>query len=211
MLDPTSMQERRQQERNKLCFYTKQAPEVMNWTMQTTLYIRSSLELVCSNVKGVLNDIISTLEGQTCSNKIDFAQYKIDCLIWLLLRMGDNLEESILPYLLQAKQALSFVKMGFKGRPIARFDISFEQHAYTFLIDNGFKVTDIASLLCVSCKTVYRRLKEYGISVRGTYAKLEDSQSGSLFYTVQSRFYYCMTGLTFQFTYYIIHIISFNI
>ncbi len=120
---------------------------------------RSPIELVSTNVKAVLMDIISKLEGQSCSNKIDFAQYKVDWLIRLLLRMGGNLEESILPYLLQAKKILStsdeqedvcsmatppLVKTGFKGRP--RFDLPFEQLAY--LLDNGFKVTDISSLLC---------------------------------------------------------------
>ena len=53
-----------------------------------------------------MNDIIGKLEGQDCRNIIDYAQYKVDWLIGLLLRIGGSLEESILPYLLQANQLL---------------------------------------------------------------------------------------------------------
>lgn len=148
---------------------------------------QSPFELVYANVKGVLNDVISKLEGQDCSNKIDFAQYKIDWICALLLRMGGTLEHSLLPCLLQAQQILSLidknediycrispplVKTGFKGRP--KFDISLEQLEY--LLDNGFKVTDIATMLCVCEKTVHRRLEENGMSVRGTYAKITDQE-----------------------------------
>ena len=62
------------------------------------------------------------------------------------------------------------IKTGFKGRP--KFDIPIEQLVY--LLENGFKVTDIASLLCVSEKTIHRRLQENGMSVHGTYEKLTD-------------------------------------
>ena len=67
---------------------------------------RCSTELICTNLKGILNDIIGKLEGQDCRNIIDYAQYKLDWLIGLLLRIGGSLEESILPYLLQANQLL---------------------------------------------------------------------------------------------------------
>lgn len=148
---------------------------------------RSPNELIAVNVKAILSNIISKLEGETCCNKIDFAIYKVDWLIGLMLRIGGELENSILPHLLQAKNALAqsnmpddlstfsqppLIKTGSKGRP--KFDIPFEHLAY--LLDNGFKVTDIASLLCVSSKTVHRRLEENGITVRGTYAKLTDGE-----------------------------------
>ena len=130
---------------------------------------QSPFEIVYSNVKEVLNDVISKLEDQDCRNNIDFAQFKIDWICALLLRMGGILENSLLPYLLQAHQILTLidknedicctdslpqVKTGFKERP--KFDIPIEQLEY--LLDNGFKATDIAKMLCVSEKTVYRRL-----------------------------------------------------
>ena len=45
-----------------------------------------------------------------------------------------------------------------------------------YILDNGFKATDIASLLSFSSKTVYRRLEENGLSVHGTYARLTDTE-----------------------------------
>ena len=161
---------------------------------------RSSTELICTNLKGILNDIIGKLEGQDCRNIIDYAQYKVDWLIGLLLRIGGSLEESILPYLLQANQLLltsdtqseeissiappPLLKTGFRGRP--RFDTSFEQLAY--LLDNGFKMTDIASLLCVSCRAIQRRLEDNGISVRGTYAILTDTKLDDIVMNILQEF-----------------------
>ena len=110
----------------------------------------------------------------------DFARYKIDWLCSLLLRFGGPLEDSLLLYLLEAQRMLSaidkddgigfssslpLIKTGFKGRP--KVDIPHEQLQY--LIDNGFKATDIAKMLCVSEKTVYRRLKENGMPVHDTW------------------------------------------
>ena len=46
--------------------------------------------------------------------------------------------------------SLPVMKTGFKGRP--KFDIPPEQLQY--LIDIGFKATDIAKMLCISEKTV---------------------------------------------------------
>ena len=103
--------------------------------------------------------------------------------------MGGSLEESILPYLLRAKETLSTSTSDMQGnisnfakppliktqcRGIPRFDVPLEQ--LTYLLDNGFKVTDIASLLNLSCKTIHRRLQEHGMSLRGTYANLSDRE-----------------------------------
>lgn len=50
------------------------------------------------------------------------------------------------------------MKTGFKGRP--KFDIPHEELQY--LIDIRFKATDIAKMLCISKRPVYRRLEENG-------------------------------------------------
>ena len=62
--------------------------------------------------------------------------------------------------------------MGMKGRP--KFDIPVEQLLY--LLENGFKVTDIARLMCVIEKTIYRRLQNNGMSVHSTYKNLTDEE-----------------------------------
>ncbi|XP_028415387.1 uncharacterized protein LOC114538407 [Dendronephthya gigantea] len=147
---------------------------------------RTPNELVYINIKEILNNIIRKLESQDCDNKAEYAHYKVEWLIMLLLRLGGPMENCLLPSLLEAqhmltaavdKQAESFAtilppvtKTGFKGRP--KFDIPIDQLEY--LLKNGFKVSDIASLFCVCQKTIHRRLQENGMSVRNTYEKLTD-------------------------------------
>lgn len=144
---------------------------------------QSPFELVSSNIRAVSNDVINKLQCRDYSVNIDFARYKIDWLCALLLRVGGNLENSLLRYLLEAERMLSIIdkdediccsnslpvmKTGFKGRP--KFDIPREQLQH--LIDVRFKETDIDKMLCISEKTVYRRLEENGKSIRDTYANM---------------------------------------
>ena len=58
---------------------------------------------------------------------------------------------------------------GIRGRP--KFCIPREQLEY--FIEYGFKATDIFKMLCVCNKTVYRRLEDYGISMRMISAGLK--------------------------------------
>ena len=53
---------------------------------------------------------------------------------------------------------------GRRGRP--SYLISQEQLSY--LLDQGFKLQEIATMLGVSCRTVKRRMMSYGLSVSGT-------------------------------------------
>lgn len=52
-----------------------------------------------------------------------------------------------------------------RGRGIPAFDIREEQ--LLFLVDNGFKVSQISQLLGVSVRTVERRLSAFGIRMSG--------------------------------------------
>ena len=54
---------------------------------------------------------------------------------------------------------------GGRGRP--SYLISKEQLSY--LIEQGFKLQEIGTMLGVSCRTVKRRMTSYGLSVSGTY------------------------------------------
>ena len=88
-----------------MCYLTTLSIPNVNFTIcKIEGQHRSSTELICTNLKGILNYIIGKLEGQDCRNIIDYVEYKVDWLIGLLLRIGGSLEESILPYLLQANQ-----------------------------------------------------------------------------------------------------------
>ena len=52
---------------------------------------------------------------------------------------------------------------GRRGRPT--FDIDEEQ--LLFLLEQGFQVCDISSILCVSVRTVERRMSSFGLTVSG--------------------------------------------
>ena len=64
------------------------------------------------------------------------------------------------------------IKTGIRGRP--KFYIPREQLEY--FIKYGFKATDISKMLCVCDKTVYRRLEEYGISMRMNYTQITEPE-----------------------------------
>ncbi len=68
------------------------------------------------------------------------------------------------------------VSHGAAGRP--RFQVS--QDYLVHLLHQGLKVSWIASLLGVSMRTVYRRMAELNITVRGLYSTLSDSELDNL-------------------------------
>ena len=63
---------------------------------------QSPLELVTSNLRAVLNDVINKLDSRYYSSNIDYVRYKIDWICTLLVRLGGTLEGSVLPYLQEA-------------------------------------------------------------------------------------------------------------
>ena len=64
------------------------------------------------------------------------------------------------------------IKTGIRGRP--KFYIPREQLEY--FIEYGFKATDVSKMSCVCDKTVYRRLEEYGISMRMNYTQITEPE-----------------------------------
>ena len=149
---------------------------------------QSPIELITQNFKSILRGVLNKLECQNGDNNIDFARYRVEWLCSVLLRLGGNLEESLLPHLQEAQQMLAIldndqyfscgrypppvVETGIRGRP--KFYIPKEQLEY--FIEYGFKATDIAKMLYVSEKTVYRRLEEHGMSMRTTYSQIAESE-----------------------------------
>ena len=73
-----------------------------------------------------------------------------------------------------------------RGRPTK--DIMQEQ--LSFLIDQGFKITDISLLFDCSRRTIERRIKDYGLVFRN-YSSLSDSELDALVTEVISLFPYC--------------------
>ena len=79
------------------------------------------------------------------------------------------------------------VVLGTNGRP--RFDIPFEQ--LDCLLQNHFTVPQIADLLSVSQRTIFRRMSEYGLSVSSQYANLTDDELDWLVINIQQEFPMC--------------------
>ena len=149
---------------------------------------QSPLELITQNVRSILADVLNKLESGDVDHSIDFARYRVEWLCSVLVRLGRSLEENLLPRLQEAQQLLAIldrddcfnctshappvIKTGIRGRP--KFYIPREQLEY--FIEYGFNATDISKMLCVCDKTVYRRLEEYGISMRMNYTQITEPE-----------------------------------
>ena len=153
---------------------------------------QSPNELIAQNLRSILSGVLNKLECGNVDSNIDFARYRVEWLCSMLLRLGGNLEESLLPHLQEAQQMLAIldkdeycscgrysppvVKTGIRGRP--KFYIPKEQLEY--FIEFGFKASDIAKMLYVSEKTVYRRLEEHGMSMRTTFSQITEPELDDL-------------------------------
>lgn len=73
------------------------------------------------------------------------------------------------------------------GRP--KFDIKYEQLAY--LLENRFTVGEIANMLSVSERTVYRRMSTFSLSVREHYANISDDHLDRIVQEIKQQFPTC--------------------
>lgn len=73
------------------------------------------------------------------------------------------------------------------GRP--SFEIPREQ--ITVLIESQFTVPQIADLIGVSVRTVYRRMSRYGLSVSSTYSELTDEELDAITSDIHKEFPTC--------------------
>lgn len=166
-------------------------------------------ELLTTNFKEVICDLLNYINRVGIDVNIDYATYRLDWLISLCTRFGSHLEkeETFVEHLLHAQELLSgiikndnqttssFVLDNERnasdapksGRP--RLNIPKEQ--IEFFVEYGFKATDIAKMLCVSVKTVHRRLHEYNLSIKKSYACLSDEELDSIVLEISSQFKNC--------------------
>ena len=61
---------------------------------------------------------------------------------------------------------------GSKGRP----KIYISRNQLEYFLEKGFKGSDIARILSVSNKTIYRRLQEFGLPVRASYSDISEAE-----------------------------------
>ena len=76
---------------------------------------------------------------------------------------------------------------GTVGRP--RYDVPVS--TLESLVYSGFTGPQIAEILCLSVRTVRRRMAEYGISIRATYTTLSDEELDSIVGRIQREFGLC--------------------
>lgn len=79
------------------------------------------------------------------------------------------------------------ISFGRYGRP--RIDISYEQLLY--LIENRFTVRQIADMVGVSERTIYRRMSEFSLSVHMLYSSISDNDLDQLVCEIQENFPLC--------------------
>lgn len=138
-----------------------------------------------SNIKTVLLDVLNRFSSGT---DLDYGLYKVEWLCSLVVRLGGMLEV-LLPNLLQARDLISLmiknneessdvhnnramIVTGNKGRP----KIYISPNQLEYFLEKGFKGTDIAKMLCVSTKTIYRRLQEFGLPVHASYSAVSEAE-----------------------------------
>lgn len=65
--------------------------------------------------------------------------------------------------------------------------IVMEREKLKNLLDTHLPVSCIAKCLCVSRKTVYRRMQEFGLSVRGSYSTMTDQELDNIISVIKSQ------------------------
>ena len=168
----------------------------------------------CSNLfnyaKTVLTNAAQNLENESISNdEVDSIIFKVDWVISALHRATYvyGVGDSVIELLQVARRFLAELNQepcyGFqplkmftacKGRP--RYEIPSEQ--LELFLNYGFSMKQMGEMIGVSSKTIYRRLKELGLSIRDNFTVIESGHLDSLIVGILTEFPNCgykrMTG-----------------
>lgn len=156
----------------------------------------SITELLQNDIQAELLDLIYRISA---NRDIDYCIYRIDWITSIIVRIGGHMEE-IIQNLLEARQVmgtilngntsgisdgkLSIMSTGDRGRP----KLLITKDWLEYFVDKGFSATDISKMLRVCSKTIYRRLKEFGIPIRSSYANLTDIELDSIIHDIHQAF-----------------------
>jgi AraC-like DNA-binding protein len=132
-------------------------------------------------ILNILRQIEEGNEGECLGN----VHFRLEWLLDIVMRyyQTDLIEREIVNLLHDALRNLTNVQdtaennyeaeaifTGNRGRP--SYNIPYEQ--VTFLAERRFTIKQMAAILGVSERTVQRRLRHFGLSIRGTYTNLSD-------------------------------------
>ena len=145
--------------------------------------------------------------GNHNADSLDYIVFRLDWVINLLVRYAstEGIDPRVIDLLREVKDTItssqstssrtaSTIFTGVQGRP--KFSIPKEQ--LQFLIEQRFNIPTIASILCVSRRTVERRLQEFGLSCREVYSTMSDEDLDTVINSILNDFpetgYKRMTG-----------------
>lgn len=141
--------------------------------------------VVRNRVRHCILSIFHQLEFPDVENgRLENAQNRLEWLLSLVTRYqeGNFIERDVVDLISEALGCLTCsceivnsgttegIFTGSPGRP--KFNIPYEQ--LNFLLERRFTTVQISALLGVSSRTVERRLQEFGLSVRATYAHITE-------------------------------------
>jgi len=154
---------------------TAESEVILTLTGSVIRYVLSDYSRFCEDVE-MIDDILDLLEQVLqCLNILTTEDSSVNHLYLavrdLLVAINDD------------KEKRHPVK---RGRPIK--DIMQDQ--LSFLIDQGFKITDISLLFDCSRRTIERRIKDYGL-ILCNYSPLSDSELDALVLEITSLFPHC--------------------
>uniref|UniRef100_A0A1A7XG32 Integrase core domain-containing protein n=1 Tax=Iconisemion striatum TaxID=60296 RepID=A0A1A7XG32_9TELE len=141
-----------------------------------------------------LKSRITDVLGQPHLN-LDYFQYVVNQEAFILTAASGtlNIPAEIVECLLSLQNKIQaavpkqspciFVRAGGQGRP--KFIIS--EELLSRLIDFPLPVSCIANLLGVSQSTVFRRMRELGLSTRSTYSNLSDGELDDAVWSIKNR------------------------
>ena len=131
------------------------------------LYLRDAIYDVIHGIEEYENSADPAADLQRVILKLDYAQR---------IAVNINMDDGMIVMIGNAYRMVVQIENNLKrcGAPLRRsgqrgrpsFDISEEQ--LSFLLEKGFQIRDISAILGVSCRTVERRMYNFGLSVSGT-------------------------------------------
>ena len=125
--------------------------------------------------------------GNHNADGLDYIVFRLDWVINILVRYSgtERIDPRVIDLLREVKDTIKLTSSqcpsshpagtiftGMQGRP--KFSIPKEQ--LQFLIEQRFNIPTIANMLCVSRRTVERRLQEFGLSCREAYFRFSLSR-----------------------------------
>ena len=147
------------------------------------------LSLTDSVVRYILSDYSRFCEdAEMIDDVLDLVEQVLQCLN--VLAMQNNSANDLYLAVRDLSAAITSDKERrrqiTRGRPMK--DIMKDQ--LSFLIEQGFKISDISLLFGCSRRTIERRIKNYGLNVRN-YSPLSDSQLDDMVLEIASLFPHC--------------------